>query len=423
MDIAILLTGNELMSGDTVDSNSASVAKQLSASGFSIAQKVTVGDDLQLIADQLERLASQYPVLIINGGLGPTDDDLTAEVLARATGLPLELHAGAKAHVELWCSQRKSQLNAANLKQAMLPRGCDILANTTGSAVGIYLQYRGCHIFCTPGVPSEMRPMIADVVLPHLLRHFPTAKNRYTRRLKLFGLGESRVQQIFYDGFPDWPEDVAIGFRAGAPLLELKLEVENEALLSLRDRCEQQLRERIGDFIVGENDQTLADVVVDLLVSRGQKLALAESCTGGMIASSITSVDGASRVFEAGVVSYSNAIKHSMLEVDTAVLARHGAVSEAVVRAMAMGALRLSQADYAIAVSGIAGPSGGSDDKPVGTVWIAWGDSDNMAAECFFYPAARQHFQLMISALALDLMRRRLLGIEQVPRYFKRAPA
>ena len=419
MDIALLLTGNELMSGDTVDSNSANIAQSLSRQGFGVAHKVTVGDDIELLTRELDELNQRYPVVLVNGGLGPTVDDLTAEVVARVVGVPVTLHGDAEAHVNRWCEARGVRANDANLKQALLPGGCGILANELGSAVGFSVCHRGSHILCTPGVPSELARMLDVAVIPYLRSAFPEAKSRCIRRLKLFGVGESSLQQRLDDHFPDWPEDVVVGFRAGAPLLELKLEVDDENLLPLRDEWEQHLLSLVGEFVVGESDETLGDTVVRQLQGSGRKLALAESCTGGSIASAITAITGASTVFEAGIVSYSNAIKSSVLGVQDATLEQHGAVSEEVVREMATGAMQRSGADCAIAVSGIAGPGGGSEEKPVGTVWIAWGGADLLQAKRFFYPVERTFFQTMVSALALDLLRRYLQGEQQVPDYFR----
>ena len=233
-------------------------------------------------------------------------------------------------------------------------------------------------------------------------------------------MGESTLQQLLADHCPDWPKEVKVGFRAGAPLLELKLEIDSIEYLDLRNDCETLLQRIVGEFIVGENDDTLASVVVELLQKSQQKITVAESCTGGMIASQITGVSGVSSVFEAGFITYSNTIKQKILGVDSDLIEQYGSVSEDVVRSMALGALVLASADCVIAVSGIAGPKGGTKEKPVGTVWIAWGSRDNLQAKRVNYPVGRQFFQTMISALALDLVRRFLLGSTSLPDYFHR---
>ena len=420
MKIALLLTGNELMTGDTVDSNSAMIAQSLAVQGFDVAHKVTVGDDIDLIIAELDKLAAIYPAIIINGGLGPTIDDLTSEALSILTHEPLTENAQALAHVNEWCERRGVAANAANLKQTLLPASATVLANPVGSAVGIALRYKECLLLCTPGVPPELAAMLKGSVLSELKVSFPDATARLVRRLKLFGMGESALQQIIADQCPHWPSEVVVGFRAGAPLLELKLEIEDQAHLPLRDQCEVELRKVVGDFIVGENDDTLGAIVIALLQQQNKQLTLAESCTGGMIASNITSISGASSVFGAGFVSYSNAIKSTILGVDTDLIEAHGAVSEPVARAMAEGALERSDAHCVIAVTGIAGPDGGTVDKPVGSVWVAWGGVGSINTHLFHYPVGRKMFQTMVSALALDLLRRYLLGSTVMPNYFQR---
>lgn len=419
MDIALLLTGNELMSGDTVDTNSSLVAKKLAPCGFNIAHKVTVGDRVEQLVAELDRLGSMYSVVIVNGGLGPTTDDLTAEALVKLSDSTLVQHPAAVEHLEQWCKARGAVLNAANLKQAYLPEKANVIANPIGSAVGIAMHYKDCLILCTPGVPSELTGMLEGDIPVMLSQSFPHAKSRFIRRLRTFGLGESAVQQKIHDHIDDWPEEIIMGFRAGSPLLEIKLEAADEDMLEKRDECEKQLHAIIGDYIIGENDETMAEVIVSLLAKKNKRVAVAESCTGGLIASDITAIAGASQVFEAGFVTYSNTMKERILNVDRKLLDTYGAVSSEVVEAMAQGALEVSSADYAIAVSGIAGPDGGTDEKPVGTVWIAWGSSQKILTREFRFPSSRKFFQQVVAALGLDVLRRLLLGILEEPEYFR----
>jgi PncC family amidohydrolase len=211
---------------------------------------------------------------------------------------------------------------------------------------------------------------------------------------------------------------VDLGFRAGAPQMEVKLTINSNAALPARQRCREQLEQLFGDHIIGEEDATLAGSVLDLLRERGATLTTAESCTGGLIASMLTRVPGSSQGFHAGFVTYANNIKQAVLGVDEAVLQKHGAVSEPVVRQMALGAMERSGADYAIAVSGIAGPDGGTEDKPVGTVWIAWGSPEALKTCRLRWPVERTLFQTMVAAAGLDMIRRTLLGLDSEPRYF-----
>jgi len=415
--VQLLLTGNEIMSGDTVDSNSALIAQRLGELAIGVYRKVTVGDEVALLQAEMTAMAANADLLIINGGLGPTIDDLTAEVLAAAAGVGLEEHPQAVTHLQQWCGQRKLQLNAANLKQAMLPAGASIIDNPIGSAVGFELMLGECRVLCTPGVPGELRAML-DGIVADLEQRLARPVERNILRLQTFGLGESSAQQMISDALTDWPQEVELGFRAGAPQMEIKLSINRASAAPAQQRCRQQLEQLFGDHIIGEGDTLLAQRVLELLRERGETLTTAESCTGGLIASMLTRIPGSSDAFHAGFVTYANDIKHSVLGVDRDILASEGAVSEPVVRQMAEGAMERSGADYAIAVSGIAGPDGGSEDKPVGTVWLAWGRRGEIHTRCLLWPVERSLFQTMIAAAGLDMIRRTLLGTDLEPRYF-----
>ena len=415
--VQLLLTGNEIMSGDTVDSNSALIARRLGEIGIGVHRKVTVGDDMNLLTEELRAMVAAADLVLVNGGLGPTIDDLTAEVLAVVAGVPLEQHPAAVAHLERWCAGRNLQLNAANLKQARLPRGATIVDNPVGSAVGFAMTLGACRVICTPGVPGELSAML-DGIVAGLAGELPDPTGRNVLRLQTFGLGESTAQQIISDHIEAWPREVELGFRAGAPQLEIKLSVQSATALPAQRRCREQLEQLIGDHIIGEGDTLLAERVLQLLRERSATVATAESCTGGLIASMLTRIPGSSDGFHAGFVTYSNDVKASVLGVGEQTLARHGAVSEPVVREMALGALDRSGADYAIAVSGIAGPDGGTPDKPVGTVWLAWGSRITLRTRNLYWPVERTLFQTMIAAAGLDMLRRMLLRIDSEPVYF-----
>lgn len=419
LTVQLLMTGNELMSGDVIDSNSAMMAQQLKESGISVSRKVTVKDDMQMLVDEITALSRTSDVLIINGGLGPTVDDMTAQALATVMEKPLAEHPEALAHLQRWCDQRGVALNQPNRKQALLPQGIDIINNPVGTAVGFTGHHNQCQIFCTPGVPSEATKMLSDEILPQLIQRLPQDQHTKVSRMQVFGIGESSVQRLIDEAFPEWPDDIELGFRAAMPLIEVKLTTSGQASHERSQKWQQRLRQLLSAHIIGDNQATLAGEVVGLLQSREQQLTLAESCTGGQIASMITSIAGASEVFEAGFVTYSNAIKTQLLGVRENSLEQDGAVSETVVRQMASGALHASGADYAIAVSGVAGPGGGSDEKPVGTVWLAWGDKQKLHAQSLYIPGSRRYFQHYVAAAALDLLRRHILDIDETPRYIK----
>ncbi len=420
MKLQLLLTGNELMSGHTVDSNSAMIAEFLEQSGFTIHRKVTIGDELDELINEMRELSQDTDVLIVNGGLGPTIDDLTAEALANLTGNPLIENPTARRHIEQWCQRRNAQLNKSNLKQAILPEGIEILPNPIGSAVGFSIEHNDCLIICTPGVPSELRAMMKDSIVNMIQQRHPDANPPDTIRLQTFGLGESGLQELVRKRCPDWPEQVTLGFRAGLPLLEIKLSITNPAHKDLQQQCLGKLQELMGDYIIGEQSITLAQKLITLLAEQNRTITTVESCTGGLMASMLTETPGASTAFEAGFVTYSNAMKTKMVGVSPELLQQHGAVSEPVVLAMAQGALERTEADYAVAVSGIAGPDGGSEEKPVGTVWIAWGNSTQLQAQQAQINMPRKWFQQLVAALGLDLIRRELLGITDLPRYFRK---
>lgn len=415
--VQLLLTGNEIMSGDTVDSNSALIARRLSELALGVYRKVTVGDDVPLLSDELAEMALASDVIIVNGGLGPTVDDLTAQIVADVAGVPIEEHPEAVAHLESWCGKRNLILNAANHKQAMLPAGAIIIDNPIGSAVGFEVQIGQCRVMCTPGVPSELIAMM-DLIVADLGQKLKRPAQRNIIRLQTFGLGESTAQQMISDQLKDWPEEVDLGFRAGAPQMEIKLTIDDAESIDAQKRCKTNLEGLFGDHIIGEGDTLLAERVLQLLREQAKTVTTAESCTGGLIASMLTRISGASRGFHGGFVTYENEIKHRLLGVEKDSLKQHGAVSEAVVTQMANGAMERTGADYAIAVSGIAGPDGGTEEKPVGTVWLAWGARGNIRTRCLCWPVERTLFQTMVAAAGLDMIRRTLLDIEDEPRYF-----
>lgn len=418
MKISFLLTGNELMSGDTVDSNSAYIAQSLKDINLVPIIKKVVGDDLPLLISSIQELAQISDVLIVNGGLGPTVDDLTALAVSEATLSPLRRNSKALEHLERWAAPRGFVLTQSNLKQADLPKNCEIIDNPHGSAVGFRCIFEDCLILCTPGVPSELKPMVEEHLLPLIKQHGGIESSNHITRLRLFGITESGLQDIVNQTFPDWPAEVDLGFRVQLPLIEVKLTTVGKQNLSLNEQWTEKFCQRFSDYIIGRDGIRLTQALNNALVESSKKISVAESCTGGAIAAGITSEAGSSSVFEAGFVTYSNSIKSSVLGVSEQTLHDHGAVSEQVIREMVSGALHVSGADIAVATSGIAGPTGGTDSKPVGSIWIAWGDLNAIKARHFFLPIGRVGFQRTATALAMDLVRRELLGLPVDVDYF-----
>ncbi len=420
--LQILLTGNELMRGDIIDSNSAMIAQYLNDIGLEIERKVTVADSLSNLIENIVEITKQADILIINGGLGPTVDDLTSQALAQVTDQALIEHKQARQHLEKWCEQRNITLDYPNLKQALLPANAGIIANPIGSAVGLVMNFQGCNIYCTPGVPKELELMMANGILPLIKKQLPSEQHYQVIRSQVFGYGEATLQRLIDEKMPDWPEVIDLGFRAEMPFIEVKLACQQLDHLPLLKATQTKLTDILGDHLLAsasDNHKTMADYVVDLLTAQNLKITLAESCTGGMIASQLTRISGVSKVFEAGFVTYSNPMKTAMLDVDTTTLDEYGAVSKQVALQMASGALKKAQADIVIAVTGIAGPNGGSIEKPVGAVWIAWGNNEQLHCQYFCLKSPRIHFQIKVANIALDLVRRWLLNSTELPHYIK----
>ena len=423
MELQLLLTGDELMAGDTIDSNSAMIAKALQPMGIRIHRRVTVGDDTQQLADEIAFISKTADVLIVNGGLGPTVDDLTAEVLAKVADEPICENPDALAHLQHWSNERGYPLNKANLKQAQLPQSCQVIPNATGSAVGFWQRINNCIVICTPGVPSELRNMINPHITELIGRHFKIENKTSTQRFRLFGIGESTLQEVITTKLPEWPSEVGLGFRANMPIVEVKLTITDQAHTNLQQQCAKDIKALFGDAILGEGDITLAEALLDALNSKQQTVTFAESCTGGQIAAEMTKVAGSSAVFKGSFVTYSNELKQNFLGVSEDTLKSDGAVSQATVEQMAAGALKAAHSDWVVAVSGVAGPGGGSDDKPVGTIWLAWGNAEQIRSTHLFIPGQRQFIQTLVTALALDLVRRGALGLEAEPQYLRQRAA
>lgn len=412
INLQLLLTGNELINGDVIDTNSAYIAKQLKELGIDVTRRVTIADSLTALVNEIKIMSQLCDILIINGGLGPTTDDLTSEALSIATNLSLENNPEAIKHLQQWAEKRELTLDKANLKQALLPESCNIIHNRTGSAVGIHIKLNHCDIFCTPGVPSELKIMLNEEILPQLKSKLPKQEFLHTTRLQTFGIGESKLQMLIEEQLPDLPSNIEVGYRANSPTLELKLTTHTKVAYTLKETWLTKVHQVLNDHILGEikdDDLTLPMCVFQQLLDNKLTITTAESCTGGLIASQITALAGSSQIFEAGYVTYSNKMKTKMLSVPPTTLESYGAVSKETVIAMAQGALEHSNADIAIAVSGIAGPTGGTKEKPTGTVWIAWGDATIINTQHFIIKGNRNYFQKVVAARCLDLVRRFIL--------------
>jgi nicotinamide-nucleotide amidase len=403
---AIIAAGSEMLGTARLDTNSLKLTSALEEYGVELARKSIVGDDLRALADEIRYALDRCDLLITSGGLGPTEDDLTREALAEALGLTLERDDAIVAHLEARFAARGWAMPDVNKRQANVFSGQTTLANDRGTAPGFHLAQNGKHVFVFPGVPHELEWMIATYLRPWL-EEVSGGRSRYRRVLKVSGLGESAVEEKikpFYEAHRDEPLTIL----ASPSGIELHLQAsggEREARARIADR-ERELLALLGDRVFGFDDDTLEGVLGRLLVARGATLATAESCTGGLVSSRITDVAGSSAYFIGGAVCYTAALKIELAGVDPELIGQHGEVSEEVAIAMARGIREHFGTTYGVGVTGIAGPGGGSEAKPVGTVHIAVADADTHEHRKLFWPAQRTIVKWFSSQSAIDLLRR-----------------
>jgi len=411
---AVLTIGTELLRGRIVNTNSAWISQRLTEAGIDVVYQATVGDDLTDILAALQQAVRGASLVIMTGGLGPTKDDLARESLSEFTGRPLEVDPAAVEHLQAFFARRGFSFTGNNVKQASRPEGAELVENVCGTAPGVYLEHDGVAYIAVPGPPSEMREMLERSVLPRLIdRLGESARYRQIRHLHLCDIGESAAAQALADLMDlDANPRVASYASPGEVVLELTARGASEAeALVMLDRTEAAIRERLGAAVYGIGEENMEAALGRALREAGATIATAESCTGGLIASRITDLPGASDYFLEGLVTYSNEAKMALLGVPEALLAEHGAVSEEVARAMAEGCRQKAGSDYAIAVTGIAGPTGGTAEKPVGLVYIAVADRAGAEVVRQTWPGTRSQFKARVSQTALNMARKRVLGI------------
>ena len=373
MQATIITIGDEILIGQIVDTNSVSIARRLNAAGIVVHEKCSIGDSREEIIAAIRRAELSSQVVIITGGLGPTKDDITKKTLAELFHSAMRFDEGVAEHVERMLAERGIAFNALNRSQAEVPEVCTVLHNAHGTAPGMWFEDAGRVIVSLPGVPFEMEHLMEDEVMPRLKEHF-ALRQIVHRTLITAGLAESLLAERIEKWEEALPPYLKLAYLPAAGIVRLRLsayEVEGQAVSEEIERQFAELRTLIPDYVVGFETATVEEQVHHTLIERRATLALAESCTGGKIASKFTAMAGASAYLLAGVVAYANEAKKNILGVDAELIRRHGAVSEEVARAMAEGVRRLTGADYALSTTGIAGPTGGSAEKPVGTVWFA----------------------------------------------------
>ena len=408
----ILSTGDEITTGKVIDTNANYLADKLHENGVDLAAVITVGD----VPDRLEwawRTGIQLgDVVISTGGIGPTADDLTTETIARITGRKLFRDEASVETMRKMFATINRVMPENNLKQADFPEGAEVIPNPLGTAPGFHLPVTDgngghvSHLIVMPGVPREMKPMMENWVVPWLARNRGTNKVFAVKIFQTFGISESGLDQAVAGLIK--PEEGRVAFRASFPQISMRITVEGEPGEAERrlEELSERVRAKISHFVFAEGDASMEDVVAQLLIHHNLKLAVAESCTGGLIGHRLTNVPGSSKFLLADLVTYSNEAKQDLLGVTDSTLQAHGAVSEECVREMAAGARKRVGADVGIATSGIAGPDGGTPDKPVGTVCIALDSNDVKTSRRYQMRGTRDWVKLLSSQVALDWLRR-----------------
>jgi len=417
MNAEILTVGTELLLGQIVDTNAAFIAERLAAAGIDLYCKTTVGDNAARIEAALRQALGRAQVVLCTGGLGPTEDDLTRDVVAKVTGRPLRLAPALLAQIQARFARRGIPMPKNNERQAQVPEGAEVLENPRGTAPGLLLRLPPDRtVILLPGVPAEMRPMLTETVLPRLREAYVLKGQIRSRVLRTTGVSESKVDECLGDLWAEPNPTIALLARSGEIHVRLTAKAEDEAALTrLLDHREAQVRERLGDIVFGRDEESLEVVVGRLLLARGLTLAVAESCTGGLLGHRVTNVPGSSAYFERGVVVYSDRAKTDLLGVPPGLIATKGAVSADVAAAMAEGMRERVRMDLAVAVTGIAGPTGGSPEKPVGLTYIALAHAGGVAVHEFRFFTDRELNKQRAALTALDLIRRHLLGLPPGP--------
>jgi nicotinamide-nucleotide amidase len=408
---SIITIGDELLIGQVIDTNSAWMARALNNIGIWLRRRVAVGDDRHDILKALEEEGRYAEVVLITGGLGPTADDITKPLLAEYFGSKMVVNNEALENVRAIFARLNRPVIDRNIRQAEVPDNCRVIQNKRGTAPGMWFEKNGRIYVSMPGVPHEMKGMMEDDVLPNLQTQFKLPFIR-SKTLLTAGIGESFLAEMISETEKALPDHIRLAYLPNYGMVRLRLtgtSSNEEQLESQLNAYFQQLIEKVKPYLVTSEDETLVVVVSKLLKKTGKTLCTAESCTGGYISHLVTAEPGASGFFKGSVVSYSNEVKHNLLEVSNQTLESRGAVSEETVKQMAGGALKSMQTDYCIAVSGIMGPDGGSPEKPVGLVWIAVGKPGKIITQHFNFRYDRSRNIELTANYALNLLRKFIL--------------
>jgi len=413
MKAEIVAIGTELLLGQIVDTDAVYLAQRLAELGTDLYFKTTVGDNLERATWAVRESLSRAEVVITTGGLGPTQDDLTTQAVALATDRELDLDPESLRRIEAFFASRNLPLLDSQRKQAMIPQGAQAIPNPVGTAPGFILELEGKVVITLPGPPRELQPMVEQTVIPYL-RHRAGAGVIRSRVLRFVGIGEAALENLIED-LIEGADNPTIAPLASPGEVRIRLTAKAADLESADELIapvEREIRRRAGQWLYGFDEETLEQAVGSLLRQAGATLAVAESCTGGLIGHRLTNVPGSSDYLLCDVVAYSNQAKKGLLGVPEATLKAHGAVSAETAAAMARGARQVGGADYGLAVTGIAGPTGGTPQKPVGLVYLALAWSEGEEWEQHQFGGQREDVKLRAAQAALDLLRRRLLRAE-----------
>lgn len=413
MRAELISTGTELLLGQILNTNAQFLGQRLALLGIDVYFQTTVGDNAGRLTEIFNASLGRADLIIVTGGLGPTEDDLTKETIAQALGLGMLMDKASLNHVEEFFRVRGRTMPETNKKQALAPEGAMVIPNSMGTAPGVLIEHSGKIIVILPGPPVEMQPMFTETVEPFLSKKIGKDNSVIVSRvLKILGMGESTVEEKIKD-LVDSQTNPTIAFLAPRGEVYIRLTAKtrtNAEAGRLIKSVEKEIRQRLGQFIYGEDDDSLEKVVADLLQKHNLTLSTAESCTGGMIAQRLTNVPGVSENFMYGVVSYSNESKIQLLGVSPVILEKHGAVSEETALEMVKGVRQACGTDLAVSVTGIAGPAGGTPEKPVGLVFIGFADHDTTIVQRFLFTGNREVIRWQTANVALNMVRRYLLN-------------
>lgn len=415
MRAEIITIGDELLIGQTIDTNSAWIAKHLNELGIFIHQITSISDSREHILATLKDASKRAQLVLITGGLGPTNDDITKVTLCEYFNTHLQRNEAIEKRIQLMFEQRGIPILDVNLRQADLPANCQIIENKRGTAQGMWFEHEGVVYASMPGVPFEMEGIMKDHLLEKIRNHFETPHILHFHILTQ-GIGESMLAHRIADWEASLAElNIKLAYLPSLGAVKLRLTTSGEDENVLKQRIDQKVSEFMkiaGEVVFGFNDESLEATVGSLLKERKASISTAESCTGGRIASSITSIPGSSAYFKGSVISYSNEVKIKSLGVDSDTIQQLGAVSQEVVVQMAKGVKNQLDTTYSVAVSGVAGPDGGSEEKPVGTVWIAVAGPIEIVAEKFLFRGDRKRILQRTAQMALSMTRNEILRQE-----------